>query len=148
MKSRVLSYMSRFAQTIVGEQLMNARLSKLEFSIMEALWLKGRVSIREILEGLPGKKRLSYNTVQTMVYRLEAKGAVTRLRMSGNFHMFEPAITREAAQRSVIDELLAIIGGESRPVVTRLIETGKMTLEDVEYAEKMLQEARRGRKRK
>jgi len=127
---------------------MNARLSKLEFSIMETLWSKGRVSIREILEGLPGKKRLSYNTVQTMVYRLEAKGAVTRLRMSGNFHMFEPAITREAAQRSVIDELLALIGGESRPVVTRLIETGKMTLEDVEYAEKALQEARRGRKRK
>jgi BlaI family penicillinase repressor len=118
------------------------RLSNLEFSMMETLWSKGRVSIREILEGLPGKKRLSYNTVQTMVYRLEAKGVVTRIRMSGNFHMFEPAITREVAQRTVIDELLAILGGESRPVVTRLIETGKMTMEDVEFAEKALQEAR------
>jgi len=126
--------------------MKHVRLSKLEFSIMETLWAKGRVSVREVLEGLPGKKRLSYNTVQTMIYRLEAKGSVTRIRMSGNFHMFEPVITREEAQRSVIDELLAIIGGESRPVVTRLIETGKMTLEDVEYAEKALQHARKVRK--
>jgi BlaI family transcriptional regulator, penicillinase repressor len=128
--------------------MSNVRLSKLEFAIMETLWSKGRVSIREILEGLPDKKRPSYNTVQTMVYRLEAKGAVTRIRMSGNFHMFEPAMTREAAQRSVIDELLAVLGGESRPVVTRLIETGKMTMEDVEYAEKTLQEGRKGGKRR
>lgn len=133
----------------VGEYLMSSvRLSKLEFSIMETLWSKGRVSIREILEGVPDKKRPSYNTVQTTVYRLEAKGAVTRIRMSGNFHMFEPAITRAAAQGSLIDELLAIIGGESRPVVTRLIETGKMTMEDIEYAEKTLKEGRRGGKRK
>lgn len=118
----------------------NVRLSKLEFAMMETLWSKGRVSIREVLEGLPDKKRPSYNSVQTMVSRLEVKGAVTRIRMSGNFHMFEPAITREAAQRSVIDELLAILGGESRPVVARLIETGKMTMEDVEFAEKTLQE--------
>jgi predicted transcriptional regulator len=128
--------------------MANARLSKLEFSIMETLWSKGRVSIREILEGMPAKKRSSYNTVQTMVYRLEAKGAVTRIRMSGNFHMFEPVITRQAAQRSVIDELLAILGGESRPVVARLIETGKMTMADVEFAEKTLQEARKGGKKK
>ena len=128
--------------------MANARLSKLEFSIMETLWTKGRVSIREILDGVPDKKRPSYNTVQTMVYRLEAKGAVTRIRMSGNFHMFEPVITREAAQRSLIDELLAILGGESRPVVARLIETGKMTMEDVEYAEKTLREGRKGGKRK
>ena len=106
------------------------------------------MSIREILEGLPDKKRPSYNTVQTMVYRLEAKGAVTRIRMSGNFHMFEPAITREAAQRSLIDELLATLGGESRPVVARLIETGKMTMEDIEYAEKMFKEGRKGGKKK
>jgi len=128
--------------------MAGVRLTKLEFSIMETLWSRGRVSIREILEGLPGKKRPTYNTVQTMVYRLEAKGAVTRIRMSGNFHMFEPAITRDAAQKSVIDELLAVLGGESRPVVTRLIETGKMTIEDVEYAEKMLQERRKGGRRK
>ena len=128
--------------------MSTVRLSKLEFSIMQTLWSKGRVSIREILEGLPDKKRPSYNTVQTMVYRLEAKGAVTRIRMSGNFHMFEPAITREAAQRSLIDELLATLGGESRPVVARLIETGKMTMEDIEYAEKMFKEGRKGGKKK
>ena len=127
---------------------MSVRLSKLEFAIMETLWAKGRVSVREVLEGLPGKKRPSYNTVQTMVYRLEAKGVVNRIRMSTSFHMFEPAITREAAQRTLIDELLAIIGGESRPVMTRLIETGKMTKEDIQYAEKILDEGRKGGKRK
>jgi BlaI family penicillinase repressor len=124
------------------------RLSKLEFAIMDTLWAKGRVSIREVLEGLPGKKRPSYNTVQTMIYRLEVKGVVNRIRMSGNFHMFEPTITREAAQRSLIDELLGIIGGESRPVMMRLVETGKMTKEDIQYAERILEEARKGGKRK
>jgi BlaI family penicillinase repressor len=128
--------------------MSTVRLTKLEFAIMETLWAKGRASVREVLEGLSGKKRPSYNTVQTMVYRLEAKGVVNRIRMSSSFHMFEPAITREAAQRSLIDELLAIIGGESRPVMTRLIETGKMTKEDIQYAEKILDEGRKGGKRK
>lgn len=110
---------------------------------METLWTKGQASIRDMLEGFPAKKRPTYSTVQTMVYRLEAKGAVKRIRMSGNFHMFEPAITRETAQGPVIDELLAILGGQSRPVVARLIETGKMTMEDVEFAEKALRESRK-----
>jgi predicted transcriptional regulator len=127
---------------------MSVRLSKLEFAIMETLWAKGRVSVREVQEGLPDKKRPSYNTVQTTVYRLEAKGVVNRIRMSTSFHMFEPTITREAAQRTLIDELLAIIGGESRPVMTRLIETGKITKEDIQYAEKILDEGRKGEKRK
>ena len=123
------------------------RLSRLEFVIMETLWAKGQASIREMLEGFPAKKRPTYSTVQTMVYRLEAKGAVKRIRMSGNFHMFEPAITREAAQGPVIDELLAILGGESRPVFARLIETGKLTMEDVEFAEKALGEAKQKKKK-
>jgi len=124
------------------------RLTKLEFVIMDTLWTKGRASIREMLEGFPAKKRPTYSTVQTMVYRLEAKGALKRIRLSENFHMFEPAITREAAQKPVIDELLAILGGESRPVVARLIETGKMTMDDVEFAEKALKELKKGGKSK
>ena len=128
--------------------MSTVKLTKLEFAIMETLWAKGRASVRDVLEGLSSKKRPSYNTVQTMVYRLEAKGVVNRIRMSSSFHMFEAAITREAAQRSLIDELLAIIGGESRPVMTRLIETGKMTKEDIQYAEKILAEGRKGGKRK
>ena len=126
--------------------MVNVRLSRLEFVIMETLWAKGpggQASIREMLEGFPAKKRPTYSTVQTVVYRLEAKGAVTRIRMSGNFHMFEPAITREAAQGPVIDELLAILGGKSRLLVARLIETGQLTLEDVEFAEKALEKARK-----
>lgn len=139
--------------------MANVRLSRQEFVIMETLWAKGpggQASIREMLEAFPAKKRAgigkakqpTYSTVQTMVYRLEAKGAVKRIRMSGNFHMFEPAITREAAQGPVIDELLAILGGESRPVFARLIETGKLTMEDVEFAEKALEEQRKQRSRK
>jgi predicted transcriptional regulator len=124
------------------------RLSNLEFVIMDTLWTKGRASIREMLEGFRQKKRPTYSTVQTMVYRLEAKGALTRIRMSGNFHMFEPAITREAAQKPVIDELLTILGGESRPVVARLIQTGKLTMEDVEFAEKALKDLKKGGKSK
>jgi BlaI family penicillinase repressor len=110
---------------------------------METLWTNGRASIREMVDGFPDTKRLSYSAVQTMVYRLETKGALTRIRMSGNFHMFEPAITREQAQRPVIDELLAILGGNSRPLVARLVETGKLTMENVEFAEKALKKTRK-----
>ena len=124
------------------------RLSRLEFLVMETLWKKGRASIREMLEGLPRKKRPTYSTVQTMVYRLEAKGALNRIRLSGNFHVFEPAITQEDAQKPVIDELLAILGGEARPIVARLIAAGKLTMEDVEFAEKMLKELKKGDKAK
>lgn len=124
------------------------RLSKLEFVIMETLWTKGRASIREMLEGFRGKKRPTYSTVQTMAYRLEAKGVLKRIRVSGNFHIFEPSITREAAQRPVIDELVTILGGRSRPVVARLIETGKLTMDDVEFAENALKELKKGGKSK
>lgn len=124
------------------------RMTKLEFVIMDTLWTKGQASIREMLEGFPEKKRPTYSTVQTMVYRLETKGAVKRIRMSGNFHMFEPAITREAAQKPVIDELFAILGGETRPVVARLIETGNLTMDDVDFAEKALKELKKGGKSK
>lgn len=124
------------------------RLTKLEFVIMDTLWTKGRASIRELLEGFPAKKRPTYSTVQTMVYRLEAKGAIKRLRLSENFHMFEAAISREAAQKHVIDELFAILGGDTRPVVARLIQTGKLTMDDIEFAEQSLKELKKGGKLK
>jgi BlaI family transcriptional regulator, penicillinase repressor len=122
------------------------RLSKLEIQIMEAVWVKGEASIREMLEAFPAKKRPGYSTVQTMVYRLEAKGALHRERRVGNFHIFKAKVSREQVQRKLVDDLVAMFGGESRPVVARLIETGNMTLEDVKYAEKTLKELRRGKK--
>ena len=111
---------------------------------MEAVWAKGEASIREMQEAFPAKKRPGYTTVQTMVYRLETKKALRRARRLGNFHTFRAAISRTEVQRTLVDELLAKLGGESRPVVARLIETGNLTLEDVEYAEKTLKELKTG----
>jgi len=121
--------------------MAGAKLSKLELTIMETLWTRGEASIREMQEAFPERKRPGYTTVQTMVYRLEAKGAVRRVRKVGNFHMFAAAVTRDAAQRRLVDDLLAMFGGQTRPVVAHLIEAGKLTLEDVEFAEKTLREA-------
>ena len=115
-----------------------ARLSKLEIQIMETLWTRGEASIREMQEGFPARKRPGYTTVQTTVYRMEAKKIVRRVRKVGNFHMFAAAVTRDAAQRRLVDDLLAMFGGQTRPVVAHLIEAGKLTLEDVEFAEKTL----------
>ena len=126
--------------------MAGVRLSKLEIQIMETVWARGEASIREMQEAFPEKKRLGYTTVQTMVYRLEAKRVLRRVRKVGNFHMFAATISREAAQRRLVDDLLAMFGGESRPVVARLIETGNLTLDDVEYAEKTLKELKRGGK--
>ena len=114
------------------------KLSKLEHQIMEALWSRGASSVREILEAFPEKGRPAYTTVQTMVYRLEEKGAIRRTRKIGNAHIFEAVISRASAQRRLIDELLAFFGGSSQPVVAHLIESGNLTLDDVKEAEQML----------
>lgn len=115
-------------------------LSKLELKIMEALWTHGASSVREVQERFPEKRRPAYTTVQTMVYRLEAKQAVRRVRKIGNAHIFEAAIARDATQGRLIDDLLGLFGGRSQPVMSHLIETGKLTLEDIKEAEKRLRE--------
>lgn len=114
------------------------KLSQLEFRIMEALWAGGEMSIREILDALKGKRRPAYTTIQTTVYRMEAKGVIRRLKKVGNFHIFAAAVSRDAAQRRLIDELLAVFGGRSQPVMAHLIETGKLSLDDVREAERAL----------
>ena len=117
------------------------KLSKLELKIMEALWSKGPSAVREIQESFPAKGRPAYTTVQTMVYRLEAKNAVKRTRKIGNAHIFEAVISRTAARRKVIDDLLGLFGGRAQPLMSHLIESGRLTLEDVEEARKALREA-------
>lgn len=114
------------------------KLTKLEMQIMEALWTRGEASIREIQESFPEKKRPAYTTIQTVVYRLEAKKAVRRVKKVGNFHVFEAAVSRDIAQRRLIDDLLALFGGRTQPVMAHLIESGRLTLADVKEAEKTL----------
>ena len=114
------------------------KLSKLEFQIMESLWMQGECSIREIQGAFPSKQKPAYTTIQTTVYRLEAKNVVRRVKKVGNFHIFEASVSREAAQRRLIDDLLALFGGRTKPVMAHLIESGKLTLADVKEAEKTL----------
>jgi BlaI family transcriptional regulator, penicillinase repressor len=128
------------------------RLSKFEFQIMEALWADGEplareMSIREILDALPARRKPAYTTIQTTVYRMEAKGVVRRVKKVGNFHVFAAGVSRGAAQKRLIDELLALLGGSTQPVMAHLIETGKLTLEDVKDAEKLLRELSEKEKR-
>ena len=114
------------------------KLAKLELKIMETLWARGQASIREIQEAFPESERPAYTTVQTTVYRLEAKKALRRVKKVGNFHVFEAAVSRNAAQRRLIDDLLGLFGGRTQPVMAHLIESGKLTMADVKEAEKML----------
>jgi BlaI family transcriptional regulator, penicillinase repressor len=116
---------------------MSPKLTKLELQIMETLWT-GSASIREIQENFPEADRPAYTTIQTTVYRLEVKKAVRRVKKVGNFHIFEAAISRDSAQRKLVDELLALFGGRTQPVMAHLIEAGKLTLADVREAEKTL----------
>jgi BlaI family penicillinase repressor len=114
------------------------KLSRLEFQMMEALWTRGECSIREIQEAFPAKQRPAYTTIQTTVYRLEAKNIVRRVKKVGNFHIFAAEVSREAAQGRLIDDLLALFGGRTRPVMAHLIESGKLSLADVKDAEQTL----------
>lgn len=127
--------------------MASSKLSKLEFKIMQALWSRGRLSIREIQETFPARNMPAYTTIQTTVYRMEAKEIVRRVKKVGNFHVFEAVVSRTAAQRGIIDDLLGYFGGQSQPVMAHLIETGKLSLEDVKEAEKTLQKlANKGKK--
>jgi BlaI family transcriptional regulator, penicillinase repressor len=114
------------------------KLTPLDLQIMETLWTRGNASIREIQEAFPDKDRPAYTTIQTTVYRLEGKKAVRRVKKVGNFHIFEAMVSRDAAQRKLIDDLLALFGGRMQPVMAHLIESRHLTLEDVKEAEKTL----------
>jgi predicted transcriptional regulator len=115
------------------------KLTKLELQIMDVLWTRGTASIREIQETFPEKDRPAYTTIQTTVYRLEGKKAVVRrVKKVGNFHIFEASVSRDIAQRKLIDDLLALFGGRTQPVMAHLIESGRLTLADVKEAEKTL----------
>src|ERR1700678_3137359 len=119
------------------------KLTKLELQIMEALWTLGKTSIREIQETFPEKDRPAYTTIQTTVYRLEGKKAVRRVKKVGNFHIFEAVVSRDTAQGRLIDDLLALFGGRTQPVMAHLIDSGKLTLGDVKEAEKTLRKLER-----
>lgn len=110
---------------------------------MQTFWDRGAVSIREVQEAFPEPDRPSYTTVQTTVYRLEGKNAVRRVKKIGNAHIFEAVVSRKAAQRSLMDDLFGLFGGRTQPVMAHLIESGKLTLEDVKEAERALREIKR-----
>jgi BlaI family transcriptional regulator, penicillinase repressor len=124
------------------------KLTRLELQIMEALWNRGALSIREIQEAFPESHRPAYTTIQTTVYRLEDKKALRRVKKISNAHIFEASISRQAAQRRLIDELLALFGGRTQPVMAHLVESGKLTLEDVREAEKALKRQQQPQKEK
>src|SRR6185312_6538737 len=119
------------------------RLSNLEMRIMETLWRHGPCSIRELMERFPARKRPAYTTVQTMVARLEAKKALRRARKVATAHIFEATIPREAARRRLIDDFLTVFGGEPQPIMMHLVKAGKLTLDDVQEAERHIREMKK-----
>ena len=124
------------------------KLSKLELRVMQTLWTRGASSIRELQEAFPEAERPAYTTVQTIVYRLEFKKAVRRTEKISNAHVFEAILSRSSAQNRMIDELVAMFGGQSLPIVTHLIDSGKLTAEEVREARKVLWNAARKEKNK
>ena len=126
------------------------RLSRLDLQILDVLWARGQASVREIQEGFP-EPRPAYTTVQTTVYRLEAKGALRRTRKIGNAHIFEPLVARDVARHRLLDTILSFFGGRPQPMMQQLVEAGKLTLDDVRDLEKAIrkrkaQETERTRK--
>ena len=122
--------------------------TKPELQIMEVLWNQGACSIREIHEALPAKGRPAFTTVQTVVYRLEKKRALRCVKRISNANIFEAAISRDDAHTTLLDELLALFGGRPKPVIARLVESGKLTLDDIKEAEEALRKALKKEKSK
>lgn len=122
------------------------RLSKLELQILEALWTRGKASIREIQEAFP-QPRPAYTTIQTTVYRLEGKKALRRVRKIGNAHIFEPVVARDVTRQKLLDEILSFFGGRAQPMMAQLAEAGKLTLKDIRELEKTIKKLEAERKR-
>src|SRR5277367_5426976 len=124
-------------------QMIHPKLTSLELRIMEAMWNQGRLSIREIQEMFPEADRPAYTTIQTIVYRLEDKGTVRRVRKIGNAHIFEAMVSRHDARGRLIDDLLSLFGGRTQPVMAHLVESGKLTLDDIRETEKLIKDLAR-----
>jgi BlaI family penicillinase repressor len=117
----------------------NVKLTKFELEVMQVMWNLGRASVREVQESLPERKRAAYTTIQTIIHRLELKGAVRQVRKIGNAHIYEPVITRDAAHKRMINELLEAFGGSAQPLMAHLAESGKVTLEDLKELESIIE---------
>jgi BlaI family penicillinase repressor len=127
---------------------MSTTLTKPELQIMEVLWTRGACSVREIHDALPDKGRPAFTTIQTVVYRLEKKQMLRCVKRISNANIFEAAVSRDDAHGSLVDELLALFGGRPRPVIARLVESGKVTLDDIKEAEDALKKLlKKGRSR-
>ncbi|HZM02093.1 MAG TPA: BlaI/MecI/CopY family transcriptional regulator [Candidatus Saccharimonadales bacterium] len=123
-------------------------MTTLELQIMEILWGHGPMPVRAVQERIPGAKRPAYTTVQTVMYRLEAKKALRRTSKTGNAHIFEPTVTRASAHKRLIDEFIALLGGSIQPVMAHLVDAGRLTLDDVQKAEARLRDLQKKRARK
>ena len=129
--------------SVVNTTMALPKLTKLELQIMETLWSKGACSVREIQEAFPESRRPAYTTVQTTVYRLEGKRAVRVAKKIANANIFEAAISRGEAQGRLIDELLSLFGGGTKPVMAHLVQSGKLTLDDIKEAEREIRKLSR-----
>lgn len=127
--------------------MASTRLTKLELQLMELFWTRGACSVREIQEAFPKRKRPAYTTIQTTVYRLETKGALRIVKRISNANIFEAAISRDEGQGRVVDELLALLDGQIQSVMAHLVKTGRLTLADIQEAERVLREHQKERRR-
>ena len=115
------------------------RLTRLELQLMDILWELGDGAVRDVQEAIPEKRRPAYTTVQTILNRLEGKGAVKKVRKIGNAWIFEPAINRKKIHERLIDDFLELFGGSATPLVSHLLESGKLSLDDVKAIEQTLE---------
>jgi predicted transcriptional regulator len=121
------------------------KLAKLEFRILEVLWKQGAASMREIQDAFP-EPHPAYTTITTTVYRMEGKGVVRRGRKVGNAYLFEPSIAKDTVRDSLLDEVLSFFGGRAQPMMAKLVESGKLTRDDIRELDKAVTEAERQRK--
>jgi predicted transcriptional regulator len=133
---------------VIDSLMASPKLTRLELRIMETLWSNGPSSVREIRDAFPERDRPAFTTVQTTVYRLERKNALRCVKRISNANIFEAAISREAAEARLVDELLALLGGRTKPLMAHLVRSGKLSLKDVREAEQLLRQlAARGKER-
>jgi BlaI family transcriptional regulator, penicillinase repressor len=114
-------------------------LTEAELRLMDVLWLKGSATVQQVLDGLPPKPALAYNSVLTTIRVLENKGYVKHVK-DGRAHIYIPLVERQEATRSEIRHLLTRFFKDSHELlVLNILEDRGIEAKELKRLRQLLQ---------
>ena len=119
---------------------LDRQLTDVELELMQLVWKLGDCTIRDVFEALPPERDLAYTTVATMIKILEQKGAVSCVRKERAI-LVKPRVQREEYEAASLKHLNeSVFQGSGSTMVTRLLDEGDLSMEEIRALRKLLDE--------